>query len=168
MSNATEKKLIINNLSEVNNLSFGFKQITKEKTETGNCILVFDNKLKCSYNDKMQKEIIVNNKTLVILQKRYDKIYFYPIAKSPFVNILNKNKLINLLQKSNLTLSDSIELLYLDENEQKITVFFAKKNYELIGWVVTDRLQNEIYFSLKIEKINSDIDNKIFKIPNVN
>jgi outer membrane lipoprotein-sorting protein len=166
-THATEKEFIIRSLSKVNNFTFDFKQIVKKKIETGNCTLVFNNKLKCSYNDKMQKEIIVNNKTLVVLQKRYNKIYFYPISRSPFINILNKNKLINLIQKSDITISDNIELLYLDENEKKITVFFSKENYELIGWLVEDRFQNEIYFSLKIIKINSEVENKIFNIPRI-
>ena len=77
--------MIINKLLKIDNLTFSFKQITNNKTETGTCFLVFDNKLKCNYLDKNQKEIIINNKTLVIMQKRYDKIYFYPISNSPLI-----------------------------------------------------------------------------------
>ena len=105
---ASEKQSIIDRFLEINNFSFNFEQITKEKIETGSCLLEFDNKLKCSYNDKLQKEIIINNKTLVVLQKRYNKIYYYPVSKSPFINILSKKKLINLIQKSNLILKDNI------------------------------------------------------------
>jgi outer membrane lipoprotein-sorting protein len=165
---ANEKELIINYLSDINNFTFNFEQITGDKVETGNCLFEFNNKLKCSYNDKLQKEIIINNKTLVILQRRYDKVYFYPISKSPFVNILSKDKLINLIQKADLILNNDIELIYLDENQRKITVFFKKENYELIGWLVEDQFQNEIYFSLKIEKTNIKIDSKNFEIPSLN
>ena len=165
---AAEKQSIINRLSEINNFTFNFEQITKEKIETGNCLLVFDNKLRCSYDGKMQKEIIINNKTLVVLQNRYNKIIFYPISKSPLVNILNKNKLINLIQESDLVINDKIELIYLDKNQMKIKVFFEKKNYQLVGWLTEDQFQNEIYFSLKIEKTNSEIDLKNFKIPTLN
>ena len=166
--NANERQLIINQLSMINNFTFNFEQITKEKIETGNCLLVFDNKLRCSYNDKMQKEIIINNKTLVILQNRYNKIHFYPISKSPLINILNKNKLINLIKESDLVLNEKIELIYLDKNQRKIKVFFEKKNYQLVGWLTEDQFQNKIYFSLKIEKTNSEIDLKNFKIPTLN
>ena len=165
---ANEKKLIINHLSDINNFSFSFKQTMGNKAETGNCLLEFNNKLKCSYNDKLQKEIIINNKTLVILQKRYDKNYFYPVSKSPFVNILNKDKLINLIQKADLILNDNIELTYFDKNQGKITVFFGKKNYDLIGWLIEDKFQNEIYFSLIIENINIEIDKNYFKVPSIN
>ena len=43
-----------------------------------------------------------------------------------------------------------------------------KKNYNLIGWLIKDELGNEINFSLKIEKINDDIDKNYFKIPSLN
>ena len=76
--------------------------------------------------------------------------------------------MINLIQKSKLQINDRIELVYLDKNKKKITVFFEKEEYELIGWLLEDQLQNEILFSLKIMKINSEINDKIFKIPRIN
>ena len=123
---ANEKQSIINYLSSINNFTFNFKQTTNEKIENGNCILAFDNKLKCFYDDKLQKEIIINNKTLVILQKRYNKKYFYSISKSPFLNILSKDKLINLIKNSDIILKENIELTYVDENQRKIKVFFPE------------------------------------------
>ena len=117
---------------------------------------------------KNYKVIIINNKTLVILQKRYNKKYFYSISKSPFLNILSKDKLINLIKNSDIILKENIELTYVDENQRKIKVFFEKENYKLIGWLVEDQLQNKIYFSLKINEVNIKIDNKDFKIPSPN
>ena len=165
---ANEKKLIIDRITDINNIIFDFKQTTNDKKEMGKCILVFDNKLSCDYEDSMQKRILINNKTLVVMQKRYDKIYFYPISKSPFLKILSKNNLIDLVRESNLELNDNIDLVYTDKNEKKITVFFEKKNYDLIGWAIEDKFQNEIYFSLKIQSTNTKIDDKLFKIPSIN
>ena len=162
---AKEKESIINRLLEINNFTFNFEQTIQGKTETGTCFLVFDNKLKCIYADKNQKEIIINKKTLVVIKKRYDKIYFYPISKSPFLKILNKNSLINLVRESNLELNNNIDLVYFDKNGKKITVFFEKKSYDLIGWEIEDKFQNEIYFTLKIKNKNTEIDNDLFKIP---
>ena len=51
---------------------------------------------------------------------------------------------------------------------KKLLFFFNKKNYELLGWKVEDQFRNEIYFSLKIQMMNTEIDNKIFKIPSNN
>ena len=165
---ADKKQLVIDKLLEINNLTFTFKQIRGDKTEAGTCFLIFDNKLKCEYSDKNQKEIIINNKTLVIIQKRYDKIYFYPFSKSPFLKILNKKNLINLIKNSNLELNNNINLIYLDKKGKKITLYFKKENHELIGWKVEDDLLNEINFLLKIQSINTQIDNGLFKIPSIN
>jgi|TARA_B110000971_G_C19839183_1_gene421736 outer membrane lipoprotein-sorting protein len=160
--------MIINKLLKIDNLTFSFKQITNNKTETGTCFLVFDNKLKCNYLDKNQKEIIINNKTLVIMQKRYDKIYFYPISKSPLVKILNKKSLIKLIRNSNVELNDNIDMIYLDENKKNITVSFQKENYDLIGWEVEDQFQNKNFFSLKVRNTNTKINENLFKIPSIN
>ena len=163
--NADERQSIINRLKDINNITFNFKQITNQKTETGSCLLVFDNKLRCAYEDDAQKEILINNKTMVIMQKRYNKVYFYSVSKYPFIKILNKYSLISLVQESNLELNNSINLIYIDENKKKITVIFDKKSFDLMGWKVDDQFQNEIYFSLKIQHMNSKYDPNIFKVP---
>ena len=167
---ANEKKLIINRLINIHNITFNFEQITNEKKEIGICILVFDNKLKCKYKDSMQKEVLINGKTLVVNQKRYNKVYFYSISNTPFINILNKKNLISLIQKSNYKNKNknNIELTFVNKDNKKITIFFEKKNYNLNGWKVSDQLQNEILFSIKIKSVNNDLDPKIFKIPLVN
>ena len=165
---ANQKLSIINHLLNINNFTFNFEQIIQNKKETGTCSLVFDNKLKCIYDDRDQKEIIINNKTLVIIKRRYSKTYFYPISKSQFTKILNKKTLINLIRDSSLELNNNIDLIFFDKNGKKITIFFDKKKYELVGWKMEDEFQNEIYFSLKIESINTKIDNNLFKIPSSN
>ncbi len=165
---ANEKLLIINQLIKIDNITFDFVQITNQKKELGSCILVFNNKLKCSYQDSKHKEVLINGKRLVVSQKRYNKNYFYPISNSFLIKILNKNSLINLIQESNYELKNNIELLYLDKNKRKITILFDKKNLNLIGWKVVDQLQNNINFSLKIKSINSKVDSKLFIIPSSN
>jgi outer membrane lipoprotein-sorting protein len=162
---ADEKQFIIDRLVTVANITFDFEQTTNEKKEIGRCILVFDNKLKCNYKDSMQKEVLINEKRLVISQKRYNKIHFYPISNSLFMTILNKKNLLSLIRKSNYKLKDNIELVYINKSKNKITIYFDAKNYELIGWKVNDQLQNEINFSLKIKSINSDFNPETFKIP---
>jgi outer membrane lipoprotein-sorting protein len=162
---ATEKQLVINRLIETNNLTFDFIQLTNNKKEVGTCVLAFDNKLVCDYEDSFQKRIIINDKTLVIQQKRYNKTYFYPISKSSFIKIFNKNNLINLIKKSDYQLDNNIRLTYIGKNNEKIVIFFKKNNYDLVGWEVTDQLQNTINFSIKIKYVNSEINPKIFKMP---
>jgi outer membrane lipoprotein-sorting protein len=165
---ADEKKLIVDRLININNITFNFEQITNKKKETGTCTLVFDNKLICDYEDSMQKRILINKKTLVIQHRRYNKFYFYPISKSPFIKIFSKNNLINLIKKSDYQLNNNIEIIHIDKDGRIITIFFKKNNYDLVGWKVVDQLQNEVYFSIKIKNVNSEINNKIFLIPSVN
>ena len=85
---ANEKNQIITKLNNLNSLEFTFNQIINEKIEKGNCILEFPGKLKCNYFDDKQKELVIADKKMAITQKSYNKPYYYPISKSPFVNIL--------------------------------------------------------------------------------
>ena len=47
-----------------------------------------------------------------------------------------------------------------------ISVFFSKKNYEIIGWQVEDVYQNLAVTYIFDKSINKNIDEKIFKLPN--
>ena len=165
---ADEKQLIINRLIDINNITFDFEQLTNDKKEQGMCILVFDNKLICDYEDSVQKRILITNKTLVVQQRRYDKIYFYPISNSPFIKIFNKTNLINLIKNSDYKLNGNIKLTHVTKDNEEIIIFFGKNDHDLVGWKVVDQLQNIINFSIKIKYTNSDINPKIFKIPSLN
>ena len=130
---ANEKDQIINQLKNLNSLEFTFNQLTNDKMEKGNCLLKFSGKLKCEYFDDKEKEIVINNKKLAITQKRYNKTYRYPISKSPFLNILYKDKLLAIIKTGELKITKNIiKLIYLNENE--ITVFFDRKTLDLKGW----------------------------------
>ena len=114
-----------------------------------------------------KKELIINKKKLAITQKRYNKTYFYPISKSPFLNILYKDKLLEIVKSGKLELSDQIiKLVYLDDNE--ITVFFDKKTLNLKGWQIIDQYNNNINFSLNIVAKNAIFKKETFKIPEMN
>ena len=164
---ANEKDQIIAQLNKLNSLEFTFDQLINEKTEKGSCILEFPGKLKCNYFDDKKKELVINNKRLAITQKRYNKTYHYPISKSPFLNILYKDKLLEIVKSGKLELSDRIiKLVYLEENE--ITVFFDKKTLDLKGWQIIDQYNNNINFSLNIVAKNDVFKKGTFKIPEMN
>ena len=164
---ANEKDKILHQLHNLNSLEFTFDQLINEKTEKGSCLLEFPGKLKCDYFDNKQKEIVINNRRLAITQKRYDKTYHYPISKSPFLNILYKDKLLEIVKSGKLELSDkAINLIYSDEDE--IVVFFDKKTLDLKGWKITDQYNNNINFSLKIIAKNNAYKKETFKIPKIN
>ena len=164
---ASEKNQIISKLNNLNSLEFTFDQLINEKKEKGSCLLEFPGKLKCNYFDNKKKELVINKKKLAITQKRYNKTYHYPISKSPFLNILYKDKLLDIVQSGELKLNDQvIKLIYFDNS--KITVLFDRKNLELIGWQIRDQYNNNINFSLKIVAKNSIFKEGTFKVPEIN
>ena len=164
---ADEKDQILTQLNNLNSLEFTFDQIINDKTEKGECLLEFPGKLKCDYFDDKKKELIINKKKLAITQKRYNKTYYYPISKSPFLNILYKEKLLEIVKSGKLEVSDRIvKLVYLEENE--ITVFFDKKTLDLKGWQIIDQYNNNINFSLNIVAKNDVFKKGTFKIPELN
>ena len=164
---ANQKGQIITQLNNLNSLEFTFTQIINEKLEKGSCLLEFPGKLKCEYFDNKQKELVINNKRLAITQKKYNKTYHYPISKSPFLNILYKDKLLEIVKSGKLELTEQlVKLIYLSENE--ITVFFDKKTLDLKGWEIIDQYNNNINFSLNIVSKNDAYKKGTFKIPNIN
>ena len=164
---ANEKDQIITQLNNLNSLEFTFDQKVNDKIEKGSCLLKFPGKLKCNYFDDKKKELIINKKRLAITQKRYNKTYYYPISKSPFLNILYKDKLLEIIRSGKIDLSDKvIKLVYLDDNE--ITVFFDKKTLDLKGWQIIDQYNNNINFSLNIVAKNDIFKKGTFRIPELN
>ena len=164
---ADEKDQIITQLNNLNSLEFIFDQVVNDKIEKGSCLLEFPGKLKCVYFDDKKKELIINKKKLAITQKRYNKTYYYPISKSPFLNILYKDKLLEIVRSGELEVSDQIiKLVYLDDND--ITVFFDKKTLDLKGWQIIDQYNNNINFSLNIVAKNDVFKKGTFKIPKMN
>ena len=164
---ASEKDKIVTQLNNLNSLEFTFDQIINGKTEKGSCLLEFPGKLKCDYFDDKKKELIINKKRLAITQKRYNKTYYYPISESPFLNILYKDKLLEIIKSGKLELSNRIiKLVYLKENE--ITILFDKKTLDLKGWQIIDQYNNNINFSLNIIAKNNNFKKGTFKIPEIN
>jgi outer membrane lipoprotein-sorting protein len=165
---ADEKEKIIQKLQKTDSIKFNFIQKNNNTEEHGSCFLLFPQKLKCIYSNK-RKELFINNNQLAIVQKRYNKIYYYPISKSAFSKILNKDQLINLIKISSMQIvNEQIELTNKNKNQYKLIILFNKNNYDLLGWKVEDQFQNNISFLINIESTNNLFEKKIFKIPELN
>ena len=83
--------------------------------------------------------------------------------------ILNKNYLINLVNKSEFKIvKNEINLKYVTENEENIIVLFDKKNFNIRGWLIKDRFNNNINFTLTINNKNTNFKKNYFKIPMIN
>ena len=164
---ADEKKEIVTQLTNLTSLEFTLNQIINKKKENGSCLLEFPGKLKCKYFDDKQKELIINNKKIAITQKRYNKTYHYPISKSPFLNILYKDKLLEIIKLGEIELTKKlVKLNY--SNENAIIILFDRKTFNLKGWEIVDQYNNDIIFSLNIIAKNDIFKKDTFKVPEIN
>ena len=166
---ANEKLKIIENINNIETLKFNFVQISFDKKENGICFLKRPHFLKCIYEDKNKKELIVNRRNLVIYHKRYNKTYYYPVSKSYFIDILDKKKFENLILDGNLSLNEEIfKIKYSTKNKGEIIFFFNKENFNLSGWEFIDLNGN--HTSFKIDNLNKILNlyNKLFSIPEIN
>jgi len=166
LSQASIKEEIILKLKQTNNLSFSFKQTIDEKNENGNCIVKYPKKIYCEYNNLNKKIIVSNGRSLLIKNQNSKTFYLYPLNKTPFEFLLDKNYLI---KKINILESRDIDNKYLNfkilENNSEINIFFDKKTFNLIGWQTQDIYQNLAITFISSIKINQKINDKIFILP---
>ena len=163
---ASIKDEIILNFKKINNLSFNFKQNINEKIEEGNCIIQYPKKIYCNYDNFKKKIIVSNGKSLVIKNQASKQYFIYPLDSTPMELILNKNYLIEQMQKLDGKIIDDKYFNFSIQNkDNKINIFFDKNSYDLMGWQTEDIYQNlVITFVYNIEK-NKNIDQKFFKLP---
>ena len=166
---ASIKDEIINNLIKTNNLSFHFKQTIGEKTEEGNCIIEYPKKIFCSYNNILKKIMISNGKSLVIKNQTNNQYYLYSLKKTPLELILDKNFLINQIKKLKSRIVDDKYINFtIDKKNNKINIFFDKKNLNLMGWQTEDIYQNLVITYIYKIQYNQKIDQNIFILPKNN
>ena len=160
------KEKIISNLEQINNISFNFKQEIDNKNENGNCIIKYPKKIYCEYNNLNKKIIVSNGKNLAIKNRNSGTFYIYPLEKTLLKFLLDKNYLIQKIKK--LEYRD-INSKYLNftilEDNNEINIFFDKKNHNLVGWQTEDLYQNLTITFIFLVKINQNIDEKIFILP---
>ena len=164
---ASEKKKIIQNLNNIKNLTFKFEQNINGKLENGNCTIQYPKKIFCKYNLGNKKILVSNGESLVI--KTLSSYYIYPLQKTPLSLILDKNYIINKINNlDEKVIDDNFINFKFKENENEVSIFFSKKNYNLIGWQTIDIYQNlSITFLSSIRK-NTEIDSGIFRLPKQN
>ena len=92
--------------------------------------------------------------------------YIYPIEKTAFNLILDKNF---LLQKINSSAGDIIDNRYLRfkfvEGDNQVNIFFDINSFNIIGWQNIDLYQNLVITYLFNLKKNVQIKKGQFKLP---
>ena len=161
------QKNLINKLTATQTLTFDFKQKIADKEEIGNCFVKYPLLMKCNYKNSKGKTIISNGKTVAIIKKKYKKIYLYPIKSTPLSFILEKEKIIDLIRKSNpIELnSDLIGFIFADKKTNKVKMLFDKNSLELKGWETNDAYSNKVNFEINNLIINNQIVDDFFNIP---
>ena len=165
-SQANFQEKLINKYATINTLHFDFTQRIGEKIETGNCYIKYPLLMKCEY-PKKKKTIISNGKKLAIIKRRYKKIYYYPLKKTPLFFLLNKENILNLIKNyepSNID-SNIVEYELIENNSNILKIFFDKSSLEIVGWKTIDAYSNKVSFLIRNVEINISVENEIFKIP---
>tara|TARA_B100000029_G_C17501581_1_gene932862 strand:+ start:543 stop:1121 length:579 start_codon:yes stop_codon:yes gene_type:complete len=166
-SQANLQEKIINKLTSTKTLSFNFKQQISDKEEMGNCFIKYPLLMKCKYQNLKQKTIISNGKSLAVIKKKYKKIYLYPLKSTPLFFLLKKEKIINLIRKTQPAeiSSNLIIFKFIDKKKNIIKILFDKNSLDLKGWQTKDAYSNDVSFIINDLKINNQIVDDFFKIP---
>ena len=165
-SQADNKKKIINNLKNTENLHFTFEQNINGKVENGNCTIQYPKKIYCKYI-KNNKILVSNGKSLVIKTKT--SFYRYPLNKTPLDLILDKKFLMKNINNLKQKPLDKNHINFeIEENDNKINIFFDNKTFNLIGWQTKDIYQNLNVTYLSSVQKNQQVDKNLFKLPTQN
>ena len=166
-STASIKENIIQNLKNIQNISFNFEQNINGKVENGKCVILYPKKINCIYNSINKKILVSNGKSLVIKTK--NSYYRYSLKKTPLNLLLNKEFLLNRIEATNGREIDNKFINYkFLEDENEINIFFDKKNFNLIGWQTLDIYQNLSITYLNSIIKNQELNKKLFILPEQN
>ena len=157
----TEPK-IIKKISEIENFTFDFEQLINDKKETGNCIISFNNKMMCKY-DETGKLIVSNGKTLLIKNKSSNFANTYKTENTYFKYFLNKEFLISKIDE-NVIEKEKNFLLSINEQSNELNIFFDKKNYLIKGWETIDLYGNRVRSNIIVKNINQKFSDNIFNL----
>jgi len=167
LASASIKSKIINNLILTENLKFNFVQKIGKKIEKGECIIAYPKKIFCKYDDRYNKILVSNGKSLIINNNRSNHNYRYRLKNTPLNLILDKNFLVKKMKNSEIEKKSlhnySFKIIH---ETTTIIIYFDKKNLNLTGWVTNDIYQNKVETKISNVQNNLMINNKIFKIQN--
>jgi len=164
-SYASSKDKIKNKLEKTNNVYFKFVQKINDKTEKGECKLLYPKKIYCKYDDIYEKVMVSNGISLLINSKKIKNYLNYKLKDTPLDLILDKDYLLKKIDEIK-SIKENNENYYfkINHNESLITIFFDKENYDLKGWTTKDIYQNEVETYLLNIETNLMIDEGIFTI----
>ena len=166
-ANSDITKEVVSTLEKSNNYNFRFIQRINEKKETGNCILVFNRKINCKY-DNSNKVLISDGKNLIIKNNSYGVPNFYKLENTSFYKVLDRKFLIDQLKMKKIKIENNSLFVDLNYQNTDIKVFFDKEKLHLKGWQTTDIYNNSVSTEIFIQEVNKIIDKNLFDINKYN
>ena len=166
ISLASFQTKLLDKYKSIDTLYFDFTQKIGEKIEFGSCYIKYSFLMRCEYPNK-KKSIIADGKRFAIVQKRYKKVYYYSLNKTPLFYILNKENILNLMRDYEPSQFDLNIIGYeiIENNSNKLKIFFDKNSLDLLGWKTIDAYSNEVNFLIRNVEKNISVDKEMFKIP---
>jgi hypothetical protein len=116
----------------------------------------------CFYEGIDEKEIVVNNDALLLINKKENKSYIYNIKDTPLSIILDKENILEkLLNKGtfNKINKDIIAKIDLDDREN-IDIYFDSIKMNISGWKIKNYDKSSVKFLMKNISINIDTKEK--------
>jgi Outer membrane lipoprotein-sorting protein len=96
LANASTNIEIAKNFEKINSLKFNFIQkVDNNKSEKGECIVLYPKKIFCTYDDIYNKILVSNGKSLIINSDKIKNYFRYPLDKTPMNFILDKEFIIS-------------------------------------------------------------------------
>ena len=164
---ASSKELIKNKLQETNNISFNFIQKIGERTEKGECIILYPKKILCKYDDTYNKILVSNGRSLVINSKKISNYLRYNLKDTPLNLILDKKFLLDKIDHvETIKENDETFSFKIAHNNNLLNIFFDKVNYKIKGWTTTDIYLNKVETKLSNVETNIMIDERLFRVQN--
>ena len=162
------KDKLLTQLEKTNTMSFNFQQQISNKIETGNCDIKYPKLMRCDYQDNYKKRIIANGKAFAIIQRRYDKIFYYRLKNTPLNYLLDKEYVMDYIRKNTPSNIDNRYIEYeINMKNSKLNIFFDRQSFNLKGWVTEDIYENTVEFLISDIKINNPLKKEIFRIPSL-
>ena len=164
---ASSKELIKNKLQETHNISFNFIQKIGDRTEKGECIILYPKKILCKYDDTYNKILVSNGRSLVINSKKISNYLRYNLKDTPLNLILDKKFLLDKIDHvETIKENDETFSFKIAHNNNLLNIFFDKVNYKIKGWTTTDIYLNKVETKLSNVETNIMIDERLFRVQN--
>ena len=163
---ASVKAKIKDNLIDIKNVSFDFKQKIEDEEETGKCVIAYPKKIYCLYNNNYNKILVSNGNVLVIKSNKNRQYYQYPLEKTPLNILLDKDLLVETIDKTEGRLLNKTHYMFSMRIEDiLVNIFFDKVKYNFVGWQTEDIYQNRTATFIYNLEYNKNIDKKLFDLP---